>query len=276
MTRLGRALFPLLALAVALALCGCGSISGSAGEFSPAHPGVLTVATSTIPTPGFWEGTARRPTGGFEYELARKLAERFGLGSVRVKVVHFHRMVAGELGGADLGMALITPTDEREAALDFSSPYFVAAPTIVVRAGTEVPDLASAEELRWGVVRSTTFVDTVAESVSPEAPTKAYDGQRELLDALEAGKIDAVLFDLPLAVSIAEHSRGRLEAVAQLPGPEPIAVALPKESDNVEAVDSALRSFEADGTIHDLLEEWVGEAAADAEHSLPLLRTTRG
>jgi polar amino acid transport system substrate-binding protein len=264
-----------LLLAV-LVLCGCGSISGSAGTFSPAHPGVLTVATSTVPTPGFWEGTPKHLTGGFEYELARKLAGRFGLGAVRVRIVHFHRIVAGDLGGADVGLALITPTGEREEALDFSSPYFNAAPTVVVRSGTEVPDLASAEQLRWGAVRATTFVETIARRIAPAAPTRIYDGQRELLAALEAGRVDAVLFDLPLAVAVADESHGKLEAVAQLPGSEEIAVALPKGSGNVEAVDSALRAFEADGTIHDLLEEWVGEEAANAEHSLPLLRTTRG
>jgi ABC-type amino acid transport substrate-binding protein len=92
---------------------------------------------------------------------------------------------------------------------------------------------------------------------------------------LKAGAVDATLFDLPLAVSLADHSRGRIEAVAQLPKPEEIAVALPRGSDNVEAVDSAIRAFTADGTIHDLLERWVGSDAANAEHALPLLRTSR-
>jgi polar amino acid transport system substrate-binding protein len=236
---------------------------------------VLTVATSTVPTAGFWEGTPRRPTGGFEYELARALARRFGLDSVRVKIVHYHRIVGGDLGGADVGLSLLTPTAEREEALDFSSPYLDSPPTVLVRAGTEVPDLASAEDLRWGVTRATTFVRRIDRQIAPESPVRVFDGQREVLKALEAGAIDATLFDLPLAVSLAEHSEDRLEAVAQLPEPEEIAVALPKGSDDVEAVDSALRAFVADGTIHDLLERWVGPAAADAEHALPLLRTSR-
>jgi polar amino acid transport system substrate-binding protein len=269
-----RLLPPLAALAALLA--GCGSIAGSAGDFTPARPGVLTVATSTVPTPGFWEGAPAHPTGGFEYELARELADRFGLGSVRIRIVHFHRIVAGDLGGADIGLSLITPTAERERSLDFSSPYLDSPPTVLVRAGTTVPDLASAEELRWGVTRATTFVERIANQIAPNAPAREFDGQREVLQALEAGRIDATLFDLPLAVSLAEHSEGRLEAVAQLPKPEEIAVALPQGSDNVEAVDSALRAFIADGTIHDLLERWVGPTAADAEHALPLLRTSRG
>ncbi|HEY5334139.1 MAG TPA: hypothetical protein VIJ21_11390 [Solirubrobacterales bacterium] len=75
---------PLLAVAacctVLTVLAGCGSISGSAGTFTPARPDVLTVATSAVPSAGFWEGTPTHPTGGFEYELVKEMAKRFGLG----------------------------------------------------------------------------------------------------------------------------------------------------------------------------------------------------
>jgi polar amino acid transport system substrate-binding protein len=267
-----------LALPAATALLcvtGCGSISGSAGTFTPARPGVLTVATSDMPSAGFWEGTPSHPTGGFEYELARDLASRFGLGSVRIKIVHFHRIVSGQLGGADLALDLITPTESRESVLEFSTAYLSSPPTVVVRSGTEVPDLAAAQELRWGAVRATTFVEAIESSIGPEAPVRIYDGQRELMAALRAGKVDAVMFDLPLAVAIADQSNGRLEAVAQLPSSERISAALPKGSENTQAVSSAIRYFIANGTIHSLLERWVGSDAANAERSLPLLHTTR-
>jgi arginine/lysine/histidine/glutamine transport system substrate-binding/permease protein len=256
------------------ALVGCGSISGSAGTFTPGRPNVLTVATSVVPSAGFWEGTPTRPTGGFEYELVREMAKRFGLGAVRIKIVHFHRLVRGHLGGADLGVDLITPTSEREEFLEFSQPYLKTAPTVVVRAGTEVPDLATAQELRWGAIQSTTFVGTIENSIVPEEGPVLYDGQQEVLSALREGKIEATLLDLPLAVSTAEQSGGALEAVAQLPDKEALAVALPKDSPNRQAVDSAIRAFTADGTIEDLLEEWVGAEAAEAEASIPLLHTT--
>ncbi len=255
-------------------LVGCGSISGSAGSFTPAHPNVLTVATSAVPSAGFWEGTPTHPSGGFEYELSRELAKRFALASVRIKVVHFHRLVEGHLGGADLGIDLITPTGERERHLEFSTPYLKAAPTVVVRSGTEVPDLASAQELRWGAVRSTTFVEAIGASVAPEEPAILFDGQREMLAALQAGRVDAVMFDLPLAVATANRSAGRLEAVAQLPEREAIAVAMPKGSSNRQAIDSAIRAFTADGTIERLLKRWVGSEAAEAESAIPLLHTT--
>jgi polar amino acid transport system substrate-binding protein len=257
-----------------VAATGCGSIGASAGEFTPARPGVLTVATSAVPSPGFWEGTPAHPTGGFEYELARQLAERFGLGQVQVKIVHFHRIVRGHLGGADLAIDLLTPTSEREEHLEFSTPYLKSAPTVVVPAGTEVPDLKTAQELRWGAIQSTTFVGTIEDQIVPEEEPVLYDGQQEVIAALEKGEIEATLLDLPLAVAIAERSGGKLEAVAQLPEKEALAVALPKESSNRQAVDSAIRALTAEGTIESLLEEWVGEEAADAESAIPLLHTT--
>ncbi len=192
---------------------------------------MLTVATSAVPSPGFWEGTASEPTGGFEYELARELADRFELDRVKIKVVHFHRVVAGHLDGADLALDLLTPTDEREEKLDFSTPYLDSAPTVLVASGTAVPDLASAQELRWGEVRATTLVSDIEEQIAPEEPLRIYDGQKEMLAALESGKVEAALLDLPSAVAVAQESEGRLEAVAQLPEREPLAVALPPGSE---------------------------------------------
>jgi polar amino acid transport system substrate-binding protein len=261
-------------LASAAAACGTHSSSPAAGTFTPRVPGVLTVATSVVPSPGFWEGTASHPTGGLEYELARDLAQRFGLRSVRIVLVHFHRIVSGQLGDADIALDLITPTPQREGVLDFSSSYLDAAPTVVVRSGTTVPDLDSAQRLRWGAVRATTFVSIIADAIAPDGQTAIYDNTDEMLAALKSGKVDAVLLDMPLAVVTAERSHGRLHAAAQLPTHESIAAALPSGSGNVDAVDSAMRAFTADGTLHRLLATWVGSMAADAESSIPLLHTT--
>jgi polar amino acid transport system substrate-binding protein len=145
---------------------------------------------------------------------------------------------------------------------------------VLVRAGTEVPDLKNAQELRWGAIQSTTFVEAIEDQIVPEAETELFDGQQEVIAALEAGRIEATLLDLPLAVAVAAESGGKLEAVAQLPGKEALAVAMPKDSPNRQAVDSAIRALTADGTIEDLLEEWIGSEAANAEAEIPLLHTT--
>ncbi len=261
------------ALLLAGVLAGCGGTPGAAGSFSARTKGVLTVATSDVPEAGFWEGTAAHPTGGFEYAFAEALAQRLGLRMVRVVVVPFDRLANGDLGGADLALSLLTPTSAREQHLTFSTPYIDSAPTAVVRAGQQIPDLQTAQGLRWGAERGTTFVSSIADEIQPTTPVRTYADDAELSAALLSGQVDAAVHDLPLAVAVANASGGKLAVAAKLPQPEAIAAALPLGSDNVQALDSAIRSLDADGTTHGLLARWVGAAAADSDQ-VPLLQTT--
>ncbi len=87
-----------------LTSCGDRNSSPAAGTFVPNSRGVLTVLTTEIPSPGFWSGTPAHVTGGFEYELARDLGQRFGLNFVHVKLEPFNRIVSGHLDGADLAL----------------------------------------------------------------------------------------------------------------------------------------------------------------------------
>lgn len=231
------------------------------------------MATATVPAAGFWEGPADSPTGGLEHGLARALAERFGLDDLKVLQVPFETLVRGDLAGADLALSQLTPTEAREADLDFSAPYLAAAPAILVRSGTEVRDLEAAQELRWAVRSGSTLAEILADSVRPTEPTVELADRQEAIDLLLAGDVEAVLLDLPVAVAIAEHSEGALDVAAQLSIDDDLAAALPDGSPNLEAVDAAIRALLADGTIDDLAGEWLGQAATAGVLDIPVIRT---
>ena len=110
----------LLVLPIVVLAAGCGS--GASGTFEPTRAQTLTVMTQPLPTPGFWEGAGDRPTGGMEYGIARELAHRLGVDRVVVRTEPFSQIVGGDLGDADLALALITPTEQRDEVLDFSTP----------------------------------------------------------------------------------------------------------------------------------------------------------
>jgi polar amino acid transport system substrate-binding protein len=260
-----------VAAMVAIAVGGCAGIGSASGTFRPAHRGVLTVVTQPLPTVGFWNGTDVRPTGGLEYGIARDLAHRFGLRLV-VRTEPFSRIVAGHLDGADLALSLITPTSTREQVLDFSSPYINAAPALLVSAGISVPDLQTAQGLRWAVESDTTLQSTIADVIQPYQPPLLFDDRQGVLAALRSGRANATLFDLPAAEAIA-NSDPKLQVAAQLADPEPIAAALPDGSQNAQAVSSALRALLADGTIDSLAQRWLGISLTDSEADVPLLRT---
>lgn len=247
---------------------------GPAGDFEPVRRGVLTVATEKVPSAGFWLGTRQEPTGGFEYGLARAMADRFGLDRVEVRTVPFDRMVAGDLAGADIGLRQLTPTGEREENLDFSIPYISAPPAALVRSGRAIPDMKTARELIWAVPEGTTLVDTLRERVRP-ASTEIGTDRGAVVGMVLDGDADAALFDLPVAMALARASGGVLGVAAQFTGDEALAAALPKGSPNLEAVNSSIRSLTADGTISGLAAEWLGEqlqAGSFAVPGVPLIR----
>lgn len=261
------------AVLTVLAVAGCGTTpSGpAAGEFVPSSPGVLTVAAS-LPAPGFWDGPADAPTGGFEHGLALALADRFGLDEVRVVDVPFDRLVRGDLGGADLALAELTPTVDRDEGLDFSTAYLDAHPGVLVRAGTEVPDLAAARELSWAVQTGSVHVDLVRDRIRPEGGLVERPDIASVVVEVADGRVDAAVLDLPTALVEERLTDGELEVVAQFATDDVLAAALVDGDDNLEAVDSAIRALLRDGTIERLAEEWLGRSALDGGIDIPLIR----
>lgn len=264
----------LIALVAALVSGGCSELSSSSGEFEPRVKDTLTVVTQPLPTAGFWEGTARHPTGGFSYGMAKALADRLGLRRLVIRERPFSEIVAGQLGDADLALALITPTDSRRERLDFSDPFIQASPALVTRKGTRVPDVETAKGLRFALPRNTTFVDLVADLIRPDDRPLMYENRQDMIAAVRTGRADVTVFDMPAAVALV-HQEPELEIASKFDGTEPIAAALPKGSDNTEAVSSQLRAMQSDGTIDALARRWLGESLTDSENDAPLLRTNQ-
>jgi polar amino acid transport system substrate-binding protein len=234
---------------------------------------VLTVATAFFPAPGFWEGQPDEPTGGFEWDLSVALAHRFGLASVKVVPVSFGDLTAGRLHGADLALSELTPTAEREKVLDFTTPYLVAPPGVVVRPGTSTPDLAALRSLRWVTLNGSTLTSIVLNVVRPDHHPLEVAGRPQALEAIDTGTSDAMLLDLPVALALARSTPDKYKVSAQLQGSEGLAAALRRGSSNFEAVDTAIRAFSADGTIDKLSARWLGANLSTGDQTLPLIRT---
>ena len=272
----GQVIGAALAVAVLLStVVGCASTNRATGDFTPLHPGVLTVATAEIPLPGLWAGTADHPSGGFEYALAKDLAKQFGLNRVKVVLVPFDRIITGHLGGADLALSDLTPTTERGRYLDFSDAYLAATPAVLVRRGQTVPDLHTAKMLTWAVGRHSTLRVFLTSTVRPNTPPFASSSQSETLSAIKTHRVDAGLLDLPVAAAIARESRGRLTVAGQFDQTDGLAAALPNGSANLDATSSAIRALIADGTIADQAKQWLGITLDGTQaQKVPLIRTT--
>jgi ABC-type amino acid transport substrate-binding protein len=256
-----------LFVCAALSAAGCSGEGSAGSKFEPAKPGVLTVATAFLPAPGFWQGSP--PYSGFEAGLAAALAKHLGLNRVAVVQVPFATIVGGKLGGADLALSQLTPTKKREHSLDFSTPYLNAPAGVLATQGVDANDVAGLQKLRWVVSRVSTLTPIVMDRIRPNTdPIEVLD-RSAALRVLRAGRADALLLDLPVALGLARDDPVLFQVLGQLSNEEGLAAALPKGSHNVEIVDSAIRSLQADGTIDKLVTRWLGKS----EEDVPLIRT---
>ena len=133
--------------------------------------------------------------------------------------------------------------------------------------------METAQELRWGLIRGTTFEDVVEETIQPDEDPLLFSSRRAEVEALLSGRVEVAMLDLPAAQALAQ-ARPRLAVEGKLSRTEPIAIALPDGSENVDAVSSAVRAMIADGTLDELAERWLGASVAAGEESVPLLRTS--
>src|SRR5204863_4534385 len=215
--------------AIALLASACGGKEGAAGSsFHPVQPGVLKVATAFLPAPGFWEGTP--PTKGFEAALAADLAHRLGLDRVEVVQVPFADIVSGKLGGADLALSQTTPTKQREQKVDFTTPYLISPPGVLARLGVDAHDVNGLQKLNWVISSASTLTPIVLHRIRPHRKPIVTVDRAQALDVLRAGRADALLLDLPVALGLARDQPALYHVVGQLSGEEVLAAILPDGS----------------------------------------------
>jgi len=242
------------------------------GAFDPLQDDVLTVATE-LPAAGFWEGRdVRHVTEGFEFELAQELASQLGLAGVRVVDRPFDDLVDGTARGFDLALAQVSITDARRKDLDLSDSYLTTPVGVVGAAGDdEIPDLAEARTRTWAVAEDTTEVDVVEDLVNPKDEATVYPSTAAALAAVADGEADVAAVDFIRAVAEVEQNP-KLALLGQINAPQHYGALLPKDSDNLAAVSSAIRALTADGTLGDLTQALLDRYG---DPSVPTIRVTQ-
>lgn len=130
-------------------------------------------------------------------------------------------------------------------------------------AAEEMDDCLSGEldELngkRLGVATGSVF-DQVALARLPDAQVSYFDAQPEILAALLAGRVDAMITDEPLARDILRQTPG-VRIVPEMFRTDSYAFAFPKDHTALrDQVNAALAELEADGTLAEMDARWFGE-----------------
>lgn len=263
-----------LLLAAALVSCAPSADQPKAGlsqctkeSLDTLYKGVFTFGTDQPVYPPWYMGDNPENGEGFEAAIAYAVAAKLGYPreDVRWVRVPFNAALAPGPKEFDASLSEFSITDQRRAAVDFSSPYFNVTQAVVTvksspAAGART--VAALKPLRLGVQVGTTSY-TAATSVNGSEPVTVYNTNLDAKMALSNGEIDALVADLPTAFAVATELRGGV-IVGQLPpvanDVEQYGIVLNKNSSLTRCVSSAVDALRDDGTLATLQSTWLAEA----------------
>lgn len=277
MTLLSRSQFlrnTVLGFGITLLLAACGgtadqtanSEGSDTAEGAEPVAGTLTVATE----PAFPPFESQGEDGeliGFDIDLMNAIGEQANL-EIAFESLPFDGIIpALQAGTVDAAISGMTITEERLQTVDFSRPYFKAGLAIAVREETEdIQGLADLESKKIAVQIGTTGADQAAEIPGSEIST--FDSAPLALQELSIGNVDAVINDAPVTLdAITSGNLKGLKVVGELVTEEFYGIALPKDSPNVEVVNTALTELIDTGRYQEIYEKWFGTEAPELPES---------
>jgi polar amino acid transport system substrate-binding protein len=192
---------------------------------------------------------------GFEMDIAQAIGKRLGV-EQRMVIRAWDTLIPElQRGSFDIAMNGIEDTSERSDFILFSKPYYVYAQQITVR--KEQEGINALSDLDGKIVA--TLSGTAAEDLLREQPGVHLRIHPEIIYSygdLEAGKVDAVVLDTPIAAAYGA-TNPKFKNVGDPFAPGRYVIALRKEDERLQAaIDEALGEMKASGELKAIYEKW--------------------
>ena len=266
-------IFSAVVIAAALTLSGCSSSDSATSEaascakadLATITEGKLTIATGEPAYYPWIIDDAPETGNGFEGAVAYAVAKQLGFDAADVVWVRttFDSAVTPGEKNFDFNLQQFSITEERKAAVDFSSPYYTAPQAIVSFKGSKIDGkttLAELKNAKLGAAVGTTSLDAIETQIGAKA--SVFNDNAAGVSALKNKQIDGLVVDLPTAfyLSGVEVENGII--VGQLPPSDTgegdqFGLLLAKDSALTKCVSAAVDAITADGTLAAITEKWL-------------------
>jgi putative lysine transport system substrate-binding protein len=249
--------FLAIALSAMILVTGCGTANeGKSGSTSEEN--TFKVGLEAGYAPFNWtqkddsnggvkiEGNAEY-AGGYDVEIAKKIAEGLGKELVIVKTEWDGLVPALTSGKIDAIIAGMSPTAERKETIDFSNNYYKSDLVMVVKKGSEFENATSIQDFKGAKITAqlNTFHYSVIDQIEGVSLQPAMDNFPAMRVALESGVIDGYVSERPEGVSASAANENFVmveftEGFETSEDDTAIAVGLQKGSDLTEKINEIL------------------------------------
>ena len=236
------------------------------GEFTTIEEGKLIMSTNATfpPYEMVADGDGVNGSGyeGIDIEIAYALADKLGLELVIDDMDFDAALLAVQNNSADMMLAGLSYSEERDEVVDFSDPYATGVQVVIVKEGSGVT-MDNLGEYMIGTQRGTTGYlyasDTPENGGYGEDHVIGYDSGVTAVQELINGTIDAVIIDKqPAEAYVAANPDAGLTI---LPGnwvEEDYCLAVDEGNTALlNALNTALNELKSDGTLDEIVAKYI-------------------
>ena len=190
--------------------------------------------------------------GGYDVEIAKRIAEALGKELVVVKIEWDGLIPALNSGMIDAVIAGMSPTAERKVTVDFTDAYYNSDLVVVVRADGDYAGAQTLADFANAKITAqlNTFHYTVIDQLEGVNKMPAMETFPAMITALSSGAIDGYISERPGAVSAVAANDGLTFVTPGFVASEEdtsIAVALKQgQPELIEQINAILAGIDAD------------------------------
>jgi putative lysine transport system substrate-binding protein len=248
-------LFIVLLVSSVLLLAGCGTSSSDSGA---SEDNTFKVGLEAGYAPFNWTqnddsndgvkiGGSAEYAGGYDVEIAKKIAEGLGKELVIVKTEWDGLVPALTSGKIDAIIAGMSPTAERKETIDFSDNYYKSNLVMVVKKGSKYEGATSIQDFKGAKITAqlNTFHYNVIDQIEGVDKKTAMDNFPAMRVGLESGIIDGYVSERPEGVSASAANENYVmvefeDGFETSEDDTAIAVGLKKDSDLTDKINEVL------------------------------------
>ncbi|SMD19756.1 ABC transporter substrate-binding protein [Rhizobium sp. RU36D] len=203
---------------------------------------------------------------GFEVDIVTEAAKRAGM-TVEVADYGFQALFAATSSKRiDVAISSITITKERLASQSFTQPYYDSDMGMAAKEDSPIKTMADLKGKIVGVLSGSTGEKWAKENQQAMgfAEVKGYDTQQNSFLDLGAGRVDAVVTDIPGMEYLFVKMKG-FAVRERIKTGEQYGLMMGKDHPLLEKLNTALTEMKKDGTMAAIHKKWFGsDAPADS------------
>lgn len=232
--------------------------------------GVITIGTDSPAYEPWFKNDDPTNGEGYESAVAYAVAAELGFSADQVvwTVAPFNTVISPGDKAFDFDINQVSITDERRAAIDFSSGYYDVKQALITVKGSKLEGattLAELKDAKLGAQIGTTSYQLITDLIAPTQEIGSFDTNDVAKAALANGQIDGLIVDLPTAfyITAVELEDGLIVGQFESTNAaEQFGLVLNLGSPLTKCVSQAVDNLRADGTLAAIEAQWLSDVVS--------------